>query len=137
MNLTFLYESVKFNIADPDSIHSQSVSRRSRERAVNFFGIILQRFASCDEKPQPFSSDELSDAALAAHVPADVQGSIIFGMRPAAGSGTWLGAAGMRSSIGQTVPGSFAAVSKPKFARKYAFENSRRDLHNALFCTGL
>ena len=27
------------------------------------------------------------------------------------------------------------AVSKRTFARKYAFENSRRDLHNALLCT--
>ena len=31
--------------------------------------------------------------------------------------------------------GSFSAVSKPKFASKYAFESSRRDLHNALLCT--
>ena len=33
--------------------------------------------------------------------------------------------------------GSFSAVSKPNFARKYAFESSRRDLHNALLCTAL
>ena len=33
---------------------------------------------------------------------------------------------------GQTSQGSFSAVSKPKFASKYAFESSRRDLHNAL-----
>ena len=32
----------------------------------------------------------------------------------------------------QTLHGSFSAVSKPNFARKYAFERSRRDLHNAL-----
>ena len=31
--------------------------------------------------------------------------------------------------------GSFSAVSKPNFASKYAFESSRRDLHNALLCT--
>ena len=31
----------------------------------------------------------------------------------------------------------FSAVSKPKFASKYAFESSRRDLHNALLCTAL
>ena len=30
-----------------------------------------------------------------------------------------------------------SAVSKPNFARKYAFESSRRDLHNALPCTAL
>ena len=30
--------------------------------------------------------------------------------------------------------GSFSAVSKPNFASKYAFESSRRDLHNALLC---
>ena len=36
---------------------------------------------------------------------------------------------------GQTLQGSFSAVSKPKFASKYAFESSRRDLHNALLCT--
>ena len=29
------------------------------------------------------------------------------------------------------------AVSKPNFARKYVFESSRRDLHNALLCTSL
>ena len=33
------------------------------------------------------------------------------------------------SSIGQTLEGSFSAVSKRNFARKYAFESSRRDLH--------
>ena len=32
---------------------------------------------------------------------------------------------------------SFSAVSKPNFARKYAFESSRRDLHDALLCTAL
>ena len=39
-----------------------------------------------------------------------------------------------------TLKGSFSAVSKPKFARKYALElleSSRRDLHNALLCTVL
>ena len=29
------------------------------------------------------------------------------------------------------------AVSKPNFASKYAFESSRRDLHNELLCTAL
>ena len=33
--------------------------------------------------------------------------------------------------------GSFSAVSKPNFASKYALESSRRDLQNALLCTGL
>ena len=33
--------------------------------------------------------------------------------------------------------GSFSALSKPNFASKYAFESSRRDLHNALLCTVL
>ena len=43
-----------------------------------------------------------------------------------------------RSSLSrQTLEGSFSAVSKPKFASKYAFESSRRDLHNALLCTAL
>ena len=41
------------------------------------------------------------------------------------------------SSIGQTLEGSFSAVSKLNFASKYAFEISRRDLHNALLCTAL
>ena len=35
----------------------------------------------------------------------------------------------------QTLEVSFSIVSKPKFASKYAFESSRRDLHNALLCT--
>ena len=35
--------------------------------------------------------------------------------------------------IRQTLEGSFSAVSKPNFASKYAFESSRRDLHNALY----
>ena len=38
---------------------------------------------------------------------------------------------------GQTLQGSFSAVSKRNFARKYAFESSRRELHNALLCTAL
>ena len=33
--------------------------------------------------------------------------------------------------------GRCAPVSKPNFASKYAFESSRRDLHNALLCTAL
>ena len=39
--------------------------------------------------------------------------------------------------IGQTLQGSFSAVSKPNFASKYPLEISRRDLHNALLCTVL
>ena len=38
---------------------------------------------------------------------------------------------------GQTLQGSFSAVSKPNFATKYSLESSRRDLHNALLCTAL
>ena len=38
---------------------------------------------------------------------------------------------------GQTLQGSFSAVSKPNFASKHALESSRRDLHNALLCTVL
>ena len=37
----------------------------------------------------------------------------------------------------QTLEGSLSALSKPNFASKYAFESSRRDLHNALLCTTL
>ena len=36
---------------------------------------------------------------------------------------------------GQTLQGSFSAVSKPKFACKYSLKSSRRDLHNSLLCT--
>ena len=36
---------------------------------------------------------------------------------------------------GQTLQGSFSAVSKPNVASKYSLESSRRDLHNALLCT--
>ena len=38
---------------------------------------------------------------------------------------------------GQTLQGSFSAVSKPNFASKYSLESSRRNLHNALLCTVL
>ena len=38
---------------------------------------------------------------------------------------------------GQTLHGSFSAVSRPNFATKYACESARRDLHNALLCTVL
>ena len=38
---------------------------------------------------------------------------------------------------GQTLQGSFSAVSKSIFASKYSLESSRRDLHNALLCTAL
>ena len=47
------------------------------------------------------------------------------------------GGGGSAAAIGQTLEGSFSAVSKPNFARTYAFESSRRDLHNALLCTAL
>ena len=46
-----------------------------------------------------------------------------------------MGAAGR--SIGQTLQGSFSAVSKPNFASRYSFESSRRDLHNTVLCTAL
>ena len=39
--------------------------------------------------------------------------------------------------IRQTLEGSFSAVLKPNFASKYAFESSRRDLHNAILRTAL
>ena len=38
---------------------------------------------------------------------------------------------------GQTLQGSFSAVSKLNLASKYSLESSRRDLHNALLCTVL
>ena len=38
---------------------------------------------------------------------------------------------------GQTLQGSFSAVSKPNFASKDSFDSSRRDLHNALLRTAL
>ena len=38
---------------------------------------------------------------------------------------------------GQTLQGSFSAVSKPNVASEYSCESSRRDLHYALFCTVL
>ena len=41
----------------------------------------------------------------------------------------------LHTESGQTLQGSFSAVSKPNFATKYALESSRRDLHNALLCT--
>ena len=44
---------------------------------------------------------------------------------------------GMRSASRQTLQDSFSAVSKPNFASKHSLESSRRDLHNALLCTGL
>ena len=40
-------------------------------------------------------------------------------------------------SNNRALKGSFSAVSKPKFASKYALERSLRDLHNALLCTAL
>ena len=42
-----------------------------------------------------------------------------------------------RHGMRQTSQGSFSAVSKRNFASEYAFESSRRDLHNALLCTAL
>ena len=46
-------------------------------------------------------------------------------------------ASAVAAQMRQTLEGSFSAVSKRNFARKYAFESSRRDLHNALLCTAL
>ena len=43
----------------------------------------------------------------------------------------------LHAESGQTLQGSFSAVSKPNFASIYALESSRRDLHNALLCTVL
>ena len=57
------------------------------------------------------------------------------GRRWPAASGA--GSAWICHGMRQTLQGSFSAVSKPKFATKYAFESSRRDLHNALLRTAL
>ena len=38
---------------------------------------------------------------------------------------------------GQTLQGSFSAVSKPNFASKHSYKSSPLDLHNALLCTVL
>ena len=38
---------------------------------------------------------------------------------------------------GLRLRGSFSAVSKPNFARKYAVESFRGDLHHVLLCTAL
>ena len=62
----------------------------------------------------------------------DVCGAVEGGVRGAA-----LLTAGRDCSIGQTLQGSFSAVSKPTCGSKYALESSRRDLHNALLCTAL
>ena len=56
--------------------------------------------------------------------------------RSRSGTAPMQGPRGLRS-IGQTWQGSFSAVSKPNFARKYALESSCRDLHNALRSTAL
>ena len=54
-------------------------------------------------------------------------------VRPRGPRGLAEGGHGMR----QTLQDSFSAVSKRNFASKYAFESSRRDLHNALLRTAL
>ena len=62
------------------------------------------------------------------------------GPRPACAGGSGRGApqlAALLSVMRQTLQGSFSAVSKRNFARKYALESSGRDLHNALVCTAL
>ena len=55
--------------------------------------------------------------------------------RPGRGGGRQAAAPASRSTGGQTLGGSFSAVSKPNFTIKYAFESPRQDLHNALLCT--
>ena len=42
-----------------------------------------------------------------------------------------------REGASRPLKGSFSALAKPNFARKYALEISRRDLHNALLRTAL
>ena len=49
----------------------------------------------------------------------------------------WISGRGKYVKIKQTLTDSFSAVSKQNFARKYALESSRWDLHNALLCTAL
>ena len=55
---------------------------------------------------------------------------------PAAGR-FWARPVGRVRGMRQTLQGSFSAVSKRNFASKYAFDSSRRDLHNGLLCTVL
>ena len=61
------------------------------------------------------------------------------GLRPPSwrpGERSWLRLCWLQI-LAATLEGSFSAVSKPNFASKYAFESSRRDLHNAILCTAL
>ena len=79
-------------------------------------------------------------AAVAASGSASVYAPASFGVAP--GSAPRVSCGRSRPSADddggrQTLEGSFSAVSKPNFASKYAFESSRRDLHNALLCTAL
>ena len=60
-----------------------------------------------------------------------------FGPRPPRSARARAASAASCRGMRQTLQGSFSAVSKSYFASKYAFESSRRDLHNALLCTAL
>ena len=75
--------------------------------------------------------------AVAVAVVARVVPPLRFQTAPRSNPGRSLSLAAALRGIGQTLQGSFSAVSKPNFASKYAFESSRRDLHNALLCTAL
>ena len=74
------------------------------------------------------------------HVPADgvqllAQVFVHLDLQADGGGQSLVDLGDLYAGSGQTLQGSFSAVSKPNFARKYALESSRRDLHNALLCT--
>ena len=68
---------------------------------------------------------------------ATVFGRIIPAPRQRDPSVATFGRAAALRGVGQTLQGSFSAVSRRNFASKHAFESSRRDLHNAPLCTPL
>ena len=75
-----------------------------------------------------FSKPWTSDRAGAVQLLELLRHAVAVGLAP--------GGSGLAES-GQTLQGSFSAVSKPNFASKHSLESSRRDLHNALLCTVL
>ena len=88
--------------------------------------IFLQKLASIQPKTSPVKFARSIGAASRFHSPPG-HGS----------SGAMRSAQVILSGILEALQGSFSAVSKRNFASKYAFESSRRDLHNALLCTDL
>ena len=97
----------------------------------------LRAFAPRHHCPIHSGGGTLRSGCNASQARCQSAGLSALGARTLVALSYWSNLGDLYAESGQSLQGSFSAVSKPNFANKYSLESSRRDLHNALLCTAL